>query len=259
MFKTNKMPHVSIIIPTYLNFEGLLKPCIESILKYTDMENTELVISSNGCENKVREYVESLGKENKKFKLVWNEEALGYVKAVNEGIKASNGEFVVLLNDDTVLLEQPKNEWLKILLEPFKEKSVGVAGPLLFRMVFWENKEKNSEEKLLDRPFISFWCAAIRRDVFKKVGLLDEIFSPGYGEDVDFCIRAEDNGYKIKKTKEVPIRHLDGQTFKKSESTQKYLKQQEKDRGEWGHIIEKRYIKNSNEERTITGLVMSDL
>jgi GT2 family glycosyltransferase len=47
----------------------------------------------------------------------------------------------------------------------------------------------------------------IKREVFDKIGLLDEQFGLGYHEDVDFCIRAEDAGYKLLETGSFPIYH----------------------------------------------------
>ena len=47
----------SIVIPTYNHLEDLLKPCIESIYKNTDMSQVELIVSANGCTDGTQEYV----------------------------------------------------------------------------------------------------------------------------------------------------------------------------------------------------------
>jgi GT2 family glycosyltransferase len=70
-------------------------------------------------------------------------------------------------------------------LEQFKNPSVGIAGPL-----------KNFSP-CVGRDFIVFFCAMIKRELFEKIGLLDEMFREGAGEDTDFCIRAEEEGYEI--------------------------------------------------------------
>ena len=168
----------SIVIPTYNHCEDLLKPCIESILQNTAMYDVEVIVSANGCTDNTKQYVESLGK---KFKLVWSDGPLGYTIATNEGIKAASGENIILLNNDVVLLPQAQNTWINMLEEPFKDPLVGGTGPFL-----------------MGYPrFIVFFCAMIKRDMFDKFGLLDEIFSPGTCEDVDFCAKMTRGGYKI--------------------------------------------------------------
>jgi FkbM family methyltransferase len=173
---------ISIVIPTYNHCDDLLKPCIDSIIKYTDLSDIEVIISANGCKDNTKEYVESLGEP---FKLVWNEEAIGYSRATNAGIEVSKGDYVLLLNNDIILLEQQKNTWIDMLLEPFKDSSVGLTGPL----------------KLYSEPanheFIVFFCCLIKIEVFDKIGLLDTAFGVGAGEDTDFCIKAENVGYKM--------------------------------------------------------------
>ena len=169
----------SIIIPSFNHCNDLLKPCCDSIIKYTDLNDAEVIISANGCKDNTKQYVESLGD---KFKLIWSEDAIGYTKATNEGIKASTGEYIVLLNDDIVLLQQAPNTWINQHLQPFLEDNlVGGTGPFL-----------------MGYPrFIIFFCAMIKREMFNKFGLLDEVFSPGTCEDVDFCAKMQLGGYKI--------------------------------------------------------------
>lgn len=178
---------ISIIIPTYNHLEDCLKPCLESIIKYTNLKNIEVVIVANGCVDNTAEYVRSLN--NKNIKLIEFPEAMGYTKSTNEGIKIARGNYIILLNNDTVLLEQENNKWIDILLEPFKtDESVGITGPFMSYCPFSMNE------------FLIFFCVAIKKEVFDKAGVagtLDEIYSPGFGEDADFCIKAKEAGYRI--------------------------------------------------------------
>lgn len=176
------MPKISIVIPTYNHCDELLKPCLESLLKYTDLTDLEVIVSANGCKDNTKEYVESLGDP---IKLVWNEEPLGYTKATNEGIKAAKGDYILLLNNDTVLLEQKKNTWIDMHLAPFENPKVGMTGPMKAFCPYAK------------REFMIFFCAMIKREMFDKIGLLDETFNPGFGEDTDFSIKLQDLGYEI--------------------------------------------------------------
>jgi len=177
---------ISVIIPTYNHCDDLLRPCIESIVKYTSPDtNLELVISANGCTDNTEKYIKSLSIPFE-IKVAFSKEPLGYTKATNEGIKIATGDYIVLLNNDIVLLEQSPNTWLDILRDPLDQNmQVGLTGPILNYCPY------------TNRHFLIFFCVMIRKKLFEELGLLDEIFSPGFGEDTDFCIRAEEAGYKL--------------------------------------------------------------
>jgi GT2 family glycosyltransferase len=182
----------SIVIPTYNKCDEFLKPCIESILKYTDMTDVELVISANGCKDNTKIYLEYLEKYfdylnlSGHFKCVWNDLPLGYPKATNEGINITVGEYIVLLNNDTVLLEQTKNQWINLLKSPFETTvNCGISTPLI------------SYSSEANHNFAIFFCVMIDRKVFNKVGLLNEEYGVGSGEDTEFCIEANRLGYSV--------------------------------------------------------------
>jgi GT2 family glycosyltransferase len=179
-------PKYSIVIGTYNHLYDALIPCIESIKKKTNLEDKEVIIVANGCTEDTREYVNSLGEP---FKLLWYDNSLGFTVAYNKGMKLAQGEYIILLNNDIILLdEQETDAWIKVLEYPFFSKSnVGITGPSKFS---WQCGNTI-------RYAIGFWCAMIHRKVIDDIGLLDEIFSPGMGEDGDYCIRAEEAGYKL--------------------------------------------------------------
>ena len=172
---------ISIVITTMNHLEDLLKPCVRSIVEHTNLEDKEVIISANGCTDGTREYVESLGEP---FRLVWSDEPLGFSGANNAGIIAAKGDYIVLLNDDTVLLN---NTWIDLLRAPFADSTVGITGPLKFSV----------DCRGTQRDAMAFWCVMIRKEVFDKIGLLDLIFNPFGFEDLDFCIRAVNAGYYL--------------------------------------------------------------
>ena len=210
------MKKISIIIPSYNHLEDCLKPCIDSILKYTScaaMLDMEIIISANGCTDGTKEYLESL--TDSQFRYVWSDESLGYTKALNEGIKISTGEFLIYLNNDTEFLPQELDTWINQLLKPFDDPKVGASGPLILY------------DRYADVQTLIFFCAMVRRSLIDIIGLPDEIYSPGGGEDIDFCAKAQLAGYKIVQVPEgidltftytnvggFPIWHKDNQTFK---------------------------------------------
>lgn len=177
----------SIIIPTYNHCNDLLKPCIESIISFSDMSDVEICISANGCTDGTLDYFKELSQRIPHVKLAWDEKPLGYARAVNRGIQAATGDFVVLLNNDTAILPSATNEWLDRMSEPFSDPNVGISGIL------------SQFDKILDREFLIFFCVMMRRGIFKELGPLDEDFGLGGNEDKEFCYRAERAGYILKR------------------------------------------------------------
>ena len=171
----------SVVIPTYNHCEKYLKPCIDSIIKYTKMTDIELVISANGCTDNTDAYLLYLQTAIPNCKIVWNDYSLGFAKAVNEGIKVSSGKKIVLLNNDTLLLEQSKNEWLDRLDDYHADISTVLT----------------QYSPITKQKFGVFFCTMIDKKVFETVGLLDESFETGGCEDIDFCFKADQNGFSL--------------------------------------------------------------
>ena len=177
---------VSIVIPTYNNCEKYLKPCIESILKYTEMTDVELVISANGCTDNTLPYLNYLSTIVPRLLVVWSDEPLGYPKATNEGIKICTADKIILLNNDTLLLDQPQDQWLDILDNPFRANpQCGISCII------------KTHSEAAGRDFAIFFCVMVHRKVFDAIGLLNEEYGVGAGEDTEFCIEAENAGFEV--------------------------------------------------------------
>ena len=148
------------------------------------MDDVELIISANGCTDNTKAYLEYLKTAVPNLKTVWSAEALGYAGATNVGIREVTTNKIVLLNNDTILLNQQKNQWLSMLESPFLQDSkVGITGPII-----QHSPDANS-------AFCVFFCTMISKEVFDKIGLLNEEYGVGTGEDVEFCIEAMKAGY----------------------------------------------------------------
>ena len=172
----------SVVIPSHKHLDDFLRPCLESIIKYTDLTDVEVIVVCNGDgDTRSKEYIESLGEH---FKCIFVEEGIGFTKATNLGVRESTGEVIIFCNNDCVLLPQPKNLWLDILCNPLKD-NVGLTGNLKL----WDHS--------VERRFCLFFMAATPRHIWDKIGGLDEAWSPGGGEDIEFCLQVEQLGYKV--------------------------------------------------------------
>jgi len=183
---------ISVVIPTYNRWD-LVKNCVDSILRSIDMTDVEIIVSSNGCTDNTPINVRAQYYGKNVYCVHWHQ-PLGYPKAVNMGMSAATGDIVILLNNDTVFLD---NHWLEWLIKPFQnDPSAGVTGVI--------------KRYQGGKPWILFFCAAIKREVINTIGLLDETFTPGCGEDIDYCMRAVNAGFTIHQVPEQQLDHLTG-------------------------------------------------
>lgn len=181
---------------------GLVKECVNSLVKYTDLDDLEIIIVANGASPALKDQAVFWEDAGVPINLLWFDKPIGAVIAYNEGIKAAKGEYVVLLNDDCQLLPAPKNAWLNFLLEPFSDPLMACTGP--FRMDSGMSPGLIPEA---NREFIIFFCAAIPNRLFKELGILDDNLKCGV--DVDFCVRAQQAGYKIQQVPTNSLAHSD--------------------------------------------------
>lgn len=144
-------------------------------------------------------------------------EPWSFPKAANIGIKACDGD-VLLVNDDVQLLRQGDLARLNAIAywdgwaTSYKTKggTVGILSPLISGIV--GNDLQDYGKFLHDGPVIShqrlcFPCVYIRREVFEKIGYLDEQFDGNSYDDDDLCLRAQMAGFKLAVTPDVVVLH----------------------------------------------------
>jgi len=211
----NKKSLVSIIVLNY-NAGELLLNCINSLKKST-YQNIEILVVDNISSD------DSHTKCKKQFpdiKLIQNKKNLGYCGGNNVGIKEAKGEFIVILNPDTVVEEN----WLDEIFNAFNEFGDGLYQPKIislnesdiiqstgnmihtFGFGFARDKGKKiieKKEEIEKIGYASGTCLFTTKKVLEKVGLLDE-FLFLYHDDLDLGWRAAQigiNSYYVPKSK----------------------------------------------------------
>ena len=201
-------PLISVVIPNW-NGKKFLAGCLDSLLTQT-YEPIEVVIVDNGSKDGSVEYLQ----ENyPQVKLVTFPVNTGFSPAVNAGIKASTGEMVALLNNDTVV----DPNWMAELIKAMQEHpEAGSAG---CKMLAYDDHtlldgagdgyrrgglpgrigHKERDTGRFDRKrYLLGACggaALYRRELFDAIGLFDEDYF-AYLEDVDLGLRAQAAGFK---------------------------------------------------------------
>ena len=222
----NKYKKVSIIVVTYNNID-YNKLCLQSILEKTDYPDYEVIVVDNASTDATQDYLLSL--EDKRIKIILNQNNEGFARANNIGIKEASGEYLVFLNNDTVVTKG----WISKLVNYLDgHPEIGLIGPVtnfcgneakidvtyttLEEMdKFAYHYTKSNEGIFSDIRMLAFYCVGIRRDTLDKVGLLDENFGIGMFEGDDFSLRIERLGLRIVCAEDIFIHHFGQASFKK--------------------------------------------
>lgn len=232
---------LSVIIVNY-NVKYFLEQCLLSVMKALKQIDADVWVVDN---NSVDGSVEMLQKKFPQVKLIANKQNTGFSVANNQAIKASAGEYVLLLNPDTVVEEDTFVKCIQFM-DAHPE-----AGALGARMIDGEGKFLPESKRGLPTPEVALYkmfglnklfphskkfgkyhvgylpemetaevevlagaFMFMRRETLDKVGLLDEAFFM-YGEDIDLSYRIILGGYKNYYFPETTIIHYKGESTKK--------------------------------------------
>ena len=242
----------SIIIPCYFNSYPVFHytgNCIGSIREHTDPTLTpyEIILIQNG-ETGIG-FTEKNAKDSFADKIIFNKENLGYAKAVNQGIRIANGQYIAIINNDTMVF----NHWLEDLKECVESGIDLIQAYPMYGMPYarakeaekfrdetfntyntnnGENVDKEFEATLDD--FRDFSCVLTTKELFNKVGLFNEDYF-AYGEDLDLVRRIEKAKGTVKSSKRVRIFHVIGATSTLMPETPEIMnKAKEKLKADWG-------------------------
>lgn len=229
---------VDIIIPSYKSFK-YLKLTVEAVRKNT--ENYKLIVVNSGDDPETRNWLQ----QQSDLKLIDSLQRLSFSQAVNEGIRASAND-IVILNNDTVV---GKN-WLQQL----RKSPFDITNPLSNCDVGWIHErilkagdvelkpnmfKGDVDEHLLfelaspysdtlKRDWVAFYATYIKRPVLVTTGLLDDKFING-GEDFDYCRRAVKQGFTCGHMFSSWVFHYGGKTRKISED-ENYVQHHKEDK-----------------------------
>ncbi len=232
---------LSIVIVNY-NVKHFLEQCLNSVQRATIHLDSEVIVVDN---NSVDGSVQMVRSKFPDVKLIANKENTGFSKANNQAIRDSFGEYVLLLNPDTVVEEDTLEKVVQFMDDHpdagglgvkmfdgkgkfLPESKRGLPTPhVAFHKIFgisallpkskrfgkyhlsYLDRDKNHEIDILSGAFM-----LMRKSVLNQVGLLDESFFM-YGEDIDLSYRIQKAGYKNYYFAGTQIIHYKGESTKK--------------------------------------------
>ncbi|KPL01799.1 MAG: hypothetical protein AMJ73_09815 [candidate division Zixibacteria bacterium SM1_73] len=232
---------LSIIVVTW-NSQEFIQNCLDSIFLSQGNFSSEVIVVDNGSSDETAKIVEELYPQ---VNLIQNKKNLGYAKANNQGIEEARGEYILLLNPDTQVLEDA----LSLMYEFVEEHpDVGALGPKLlnpdktvqascrefpvFSTLIWEFFGLSwffprsrvfgrwrmgyfdfDKQREVDQPMGS--CLMLRRATLEDVGILDENFAMFFN-DVDLCFRIKKGGWKISFYPQAKVIHYKGASTRKA-------------------------------------------
>jgi len=228
----------SIVVVTY-NSSRTLRHCLRSALSTLGQADELIVVDNGSSDGTISELQSCSSRHN--LRVILNGENLGFSMASNTGMKASSGEWIVLLNPDTVV----RPGWIETLRALLQDPTVGAVGPVTDNVAGdqyiekhleptdgkWLTsdqlaarvKELHSGESMETKLLIGF-CLMFRRETLNEFGLLDESLFLG-GEDLEFSLRLRSQGLKLLVARDVFVHHTGGASFAtvSSEMTQTLL------------------------------------
>ncbi|WOX56631.1 glycosyltransferase [uncultured Methanoculleus sp.] len=206
-------PVVDVIVPVYNAYADLIR-CIYSLLRHQTNYRI-ILIDDCSSDSRIHDLFTKLKSfESNQLKLLNNEENLGFVKTVNRGMQYSHQD-VILLNSDTIVTRG----WVeKLIACAYSDGTIGTVTPFTNNGTicsipkfcernavpegftvdsYAEFIEKNSFMQYYEIPTAVGFCMLIKRTLLEKIGYFDdEAFGKGYGEENDYCMRANRAGYR---------------------------------------------------------------
>ncbi len=231
-------PLISIIIPSagkavMTSDQPIvaLENCLRSLQERSTYRNFEVVlVDGYDIPDDILATVKQVfdGEAAPHLHLVRCKEPFNFAHRINQGAANANGQFLLLLNDDTEVLTP---DWLESMLEFAQQQDIGAVGAKLLYpdgkiqhggvMVLGGNPGHAYHgfdgdhpgyycSNLVNRNYLAVTaaCLMIRQDIFQQVGGMDEIFPLNYN-DVDFCLKVHQAGYRNVVTPYVQLIHYE--------------------------------------------------
>lgn len=254
-------PDASIIIPVYNNIVDTLL-CVVSLLEMQPERSFEIIVADDGSTDSTPQIVTAIGGIVRYIRQARN---YGFLGNCNEAAKQATGQYIILLNNDTLVMPR----WFDALLTPFETfDNVGLVGSKLINWdgslqeaggIFWEdgsawNFGRGQDARapefnyIKDVDYCSGAAIAIPTGIWRELGGFDPVYKPAYCEDSDIAFRLRDVGYRTLYSPEAEVIHHEGRSHGRDLSSgikayQAANQQRLLDR--WRHVLQRDHYPNA--------------
>jgi GT2 family glycosyltransferase len=244
-------PRVSIVLVTHDGI-ALTRLCLESLDRRTDWPTLEILAVDNGSTDGTRQWLEEeASRRGENFQPIAFSENRGFAPAVNAAAAAARGEYLCLLNNDTIVTRG----WLSALVRHLeRDPGLGMVGASTNETANAAKVEVGYRDPEDLEPWaraftragagraeaidmLTMFCVLMRREVFKAVGPLDERYAVGMFEDDDYSRRLRDRGLRLAVARDSFVHHWGRGTFGRlpdSEYRRIYEENRRRFEGKWG-------------------------
>jgi GT2 family glycosyltransferase/glycosyltransferase involved in cell wall biosynthesis len=229
---SSTLPLVSILILTFNNLQ-VSKLCLTSLYCNTRYPNFEVIVVDNASSDETPAWLVKFAETHANFKYILNTENRGFAAGNNQAAALAAGDYLVFLNNDTVVT----NGWIEGLLHRLEaDSTIGIVGPVTNAIGNEARIETNYKTPvemealaawraryLADKSFeigvLAFYCVMARRNEYLAFGGLDERFGLGLFEDVDMADQVRRAGQHVLCVEDVFIHHFHRASFGKIEES----------------------------------------
>lgn len=236
-------PLLSLVVLGFRNFDRTTRPCLESLLPWFDDPQIEILVVDNGSPDDSAQKTAQWCAAHPQVKCLLSDSNRGYAGGMNWGAAQAHGQWLLLVNNDTVFPAYTLDALKQVIREA--PADVAMLGPVTnaagngqrlwkpgatfeewLQTGAWLNQHPTRQ--LMPAYRCDFFTIAIRRDVWDQLGGLDLAFGLGYYEDFDFSLRLAKAGYRQMITEDVFILHVGSATFQGSKSARELIKRNKK-------------------------------
>jgi polysaccharide pyruvyl transferase CsaB len=219
-------PLISIVVLTH-NSQDYIELCCESIRSNTSWPRYEVIFVDNASTDRTVPILADLARADSRIRVVELCENTGFAAGNNRGVAEAAGEYLVILNPDTI----PSQGWLHRLIRHLRtDSALGMIAPVTnhsgnetridagYRSLgeletFAAERARLYSGQRRELTMAPLLCVMLRRDLWNRIGELDERFKVGMFEDDDYSRRVRNAGYRIATAEDCFVHHFGSGSF----------------------------------------------